>query len=168
MQVRIRLYHKNDLVQVQALNARVKPYRPEDAPRVERVKARARRAEAAGDVRWRPLPPPLPSVQEAQDRYLGLWGAVQTSPPVREQVVGMVGVDRPGQSPEMPANLSFAQEWFSRSDVTELRHLRVAPEARGQGIGTRLIQAVVEWCRSQGYHTLVCNTAAAQMPALGL
>jgi GNAT superfamily N-acetyltransferase len=64
--------------------------------------------------------------------------------------------------------LPLAQQWRKRRDVAELRHLRVAPEQRGEGVGTRLGERALEWCRNQGLHALVCNATSAQVPALGL
>ena len=38
----------------------------------------------------------------------------------------------------------------------------------GQGIGTRLAEVAIDWCRDHGVRTLVLNTTTPQKPAIGL
>ena len=37
-----------------------------------------------------------------------------------------------------------------------------------RGVGTRLTQAVIDWCRAHGFRTLVLNTTTPQKPAIAL
>jgi len=166
--VQIRPYHPDDLAQAKALDARVKPYRPEDRPEVEAMFERARQAKALGD-RWLPPSPPYPALEQVEEVYLAFWVAVL--PPDTggaSQVVGTVGVYRAGTDQEIWPDMPQAEGWRRRTDVAELRRLRVAPELRRQGIATRLNQTAIAWCREQSFRTLVVNTTAAQIPALNL
>jgi ribosomal protein S18 acetylase RimI-like enzyme len=53
-------------------------------------------------------------------------------------------------------------------DVRELISMWVAPSARRQAIGSRLIDAVAGWGRSQGASALVLDVAAHNYPAIAL
>ena len=44
----------------------------------------------------------------------------------------------------------------------------VAPEARGQGIGSALVDAVVHWARTQGMTRLLLDVADQNAPAVAL
>ena len=46
--------------------------------------------------------------------------------------------------------------------------MRVAEDMWRQGIGTRLAEVVIDWCRDHGVRTLVLNTTTPQKPAIGL
>ena len=46
--------------------------------------------------------------------------------------------------------------------------MRVAEEVWRQGIGTRLTEVAIDWCRHHGVRTLVLNTTTPQGPAIGL
>ncbi len=48
---------------------------------------------------------------------------------------------------------------IDRADQAELRMLAVAPEARGQGVATALVQACIEQARSDGKREIVLHTA---------
>ncbi len=56
----------------------------------------------------------------------------------------------------------------ARDDVAELKRLRVADDVRRRRVGTRLTQAVIDWCRAHGFRTLVLNTTTPQKPAIAL
>ena len=56
----------------------------------------------------------------------------------------------------------------ARDDVAELKRLRVADDVWRRGVGTRLTQAVIGWCRAHGFRTLVLNTTTPQKPAIAL
>lgn len=163
--IQIRAYRTEDLPQVEALEARIQPYRPEDEAEVQAMFLRARQAEQAKDVRWMPIPDSAPlSISE---EYAAFWVAEreEKSGPV---ILGIVGVQPFSAGKVIPANLPTAQDWQARGNVAELRRLRVAPEVRRQGLGTRLSQTVILWCREQGLRTLVVNTTSPQRPALQL
>jgi GNAT superfamily N-acetyltransferase len=52
-----------------------------------------------------------------------------------------------------------------RSDIAALWDIRVAPEARGQGIGGALFQAAETWSRSRGCRELIIETQNVNVPA---
>jgi len=52
-----------------------------------------------------------------------------------------------------------------RSDLAVLWDLRVAPAARGQGVGTRLMQHVEQWAQERGCRTLKIETQNINVPA---
>ncbi len=53
----------------------------------------------------------------------------------------------------------------NRDDLAALIDIRVAPEARGQGVGRALFEAVVAWVRTQGYKELWVETQDTNVPA---
>ena len=52
-----------------------------------------------------------------------------------------------------------------RSDIAALWDIRVAPEARGQGIGRALFHAVEAWGRARGCRELIIETQNINVPA---
>ena len=54
------------------------------------------------------------------------------------------------------------------ADEVELQSLAVERASRGKGIGTALLEALVEWARESGYRTLHLEVRAGNRPALGL
>ena len=66
------------------------------------------------------------------------------------------------------ADVATAREWTSSDRVAVLEQMRVDPDYYRRGIGTRLAETVIGWCRANGYRTLVLNTTSAQLPALAL
>lgn len=52
-----------------------------------------------------------------------------------------------------------------RSDLVVLWDLRVAPEARGRGVGGALFRAAVEWARARGCTQLKVETQNVNVPA---
>jgi ribosomal protein S18 acetylase RimI-like enzyme len=66
-----------------------------------------------------------------------------------DEVLGTVTVVRPGTP--------WAE--ISREGEFEFRMLAVAPEARGRGVGERLVQAVIAHAREQGAHHLVLSSS---------
>jgi len=55
-----------------------------------------------------------------------------------------------------------------REDTGYLISLWVAPEARGQGVGAALVEAVVGWTKEQGLKRLVLDVGERNTPALAL
>ena len=85
-----------------------------------------------------------------------------------ERIAGTIQVIGPTTLAEMPRDLRLGREWRLKDDVAELKRLRVADDMRRRGVGTRLTQAVIDWCRAHGFPTLVLNTTAPQKPAIAL
>jgi GNAT superfamily N-acetyltransferase len=79
----------------------------------------------------------------------------------------MVGVQAFRVGEVISSRHPLAIAWQERGGGAELRRLRVAPEARGQSLGTRLCQTVINWSRER-FSTLVVNTTTPQEPALQL
>ena len=65
----------------------------------------------------------------------------------------------------LPLDVPYVQGLRQRHDFVELRHLRVAPDVHGYGIGTQLCQMVIDWARDKGYSMLLVNTTVPQIPA---
>ena len=72
-----------------------------------------------------------------------------TSAP-RERVIGMVGVVA------------------TKTDVAEMRRLRVTPSFRRQGIAARLLQAALAHCRDQGFLKVLLDARLEQTAAVQL
>lgn len=54
------------------------------------------------------------------------------------------------------------------ADEVELQSLAVERASRGKGIGSALLEAVVEWAGESGYRTVHLEVRAGNRPALGL
>ena len=127
---------------------------------------RALRARDAGDNRWKGL-----EAMESDDLPPGRmenWVAVVPSGSGEDRVVGTVQVVSPTALSELPADHPMSRELRLRDDVAELRLMRVAEEVWRQGIGTRLTDVAIDWCRDHEVRTLVLNTTTPQKPAIGL
>ena len=68
----------------------------------------------------------------------------------RERVIGMVGVVA------------------TKTDVAEMRRLRVTPSFRRQGIAARLLQAALAHCRDQGFLKVLLDARLEQTAAVQL
>lgn len=55
-----------------------------------------------------------------------------------------------------------------RGDAGYLISMWVAPEARRQGVGSALIDVLVDWAKSQGWDRLLVDVGERNMPALAL
>jgi hypothetical protein len=120
--IEIRLYREEDYEQVQALEARIGPYRPEDQPEVEAMFERARQAEASGDPRWGPIPPPGDAHESREILPNALMGWVAVVPAQGEdQIVGIAAVRRFREKHGMTAGLSVATEWDRAGTVVSLK-----------------------------------------------
>jgi len=162
--IEIRPYRKEDLSQIDALEARVQPYRPEDQAEVAAIYSRALHAQQSNDPRWTAFPAFQKRAME--DEWDAFWVA-ERQDQNRPSLVGMVGVQAFRAGEVISARHHLVEAWQERGGIAELRRLRVAPEVRGQSLGTRLCQTVIEWSR-QRYGTLVVNTTTPQKPALQL
>jgi GNAT superfamily N-acetyltransferase len=154
----VRHYREGDRPAIQALEQRVQPYRLEDMAEVEAMHRRAARARASGDG-WIAHQPEPDTTADIPLWYAGFWVAEQGG-----TVVGMVGV----RTDFLPGVAPPRHDWHERDDIAELRRLRVAPEARRQGIGAALTNAVIDWCRANGRTTLYLHTTSPQAPARAL
>ena len=162
----VREMQPGDKPQAQALWNGVGPYRPGDEAEVEAMHQRALCARDAGDRRWK-------SFDGLESDDLGSecsvnWMAVVPSGSGEDRVVGTVQVVSPTVLPKIPAGHHMNRELRMRDDVAELRLMRVAEDMWGQGIGTRLTEVAIDWCRLHGIRVLVLNTTTPQKPAIGL
>lgn len=162
----IRKMRSFDKSQAEALWSGLSPYRPENGDEVREMYERALNAKNAGDSRWKSLkamelddlPPSCPAT----------WVAVASSGSGEERVIGTIQVVSPTALSEMPTDHPLSRQLRLRDDVAELRLMRVAEDMWRQGIGIRLSEVVIGWCRHQGIGTLVLNTTSPQKPAIGL
>ncbi|MFG0330600.1 MAG: GNAT family N-acetyltransferase [Phycisphaerales bacterium] len=97
----------------------------------------------------------IDDLERLADHYLadgersGFWLA-EASIQDRSCVVGMVGVLHRGES------------------VAEIRRLRVDPDHRMRGIGTRLMEQALSFCRDSGCLKVVLDTWIERAPAIAL
>ena len=96
------------------------------------------------------------------------WVVVVPSGTGEDRIVGTSQIVVPTALSEMPTNHPLSRELRLRNDVAELRLMRVAEAMWRQGIGTRLAEVAIDWCRHNGVRTLVLNTTTPQKPAIGL
>jgi GNAT superfamily N-acetyltransferase len=68
----------------------------------------------------------------------------------RDQIIGMIGAQKTGES------------------TAELRRLRVREGFRRAGVGTRLIEHAVDFCRQRGYLKIVLDVRIERAPALAI
>ncbi|MEX2245909.1 MAG: GNAT family N-acetyltransferase [Dehalococcoidia bacterium] len=154
----IRPYGQFDLPSVRALELRVEPYRLEDADQVTAMRERAAHARESGEG-WIPHAPEPDSTDDVARWYAAFWVAA-----TEHALIGMVGVRRSFHAGAAPPR----DVWHKRNDVAELRRLRVAPEARRQGVGAALTRGVIDWCRDDGCRALYLHTTSPQLPARAL
>ena len=162
----IRQMRPADKPQAESLWKGMSPYRPGDETEVEAMHERALRARDAGDSRWMSL-----EAMQSDDLAPSCsvdWVAVVPSGTGEERVVGTVQVVSSTALSEMPTDHPLSRELRLRDDVAELRLMRVAEDMWRQGIGTRLAEAAIDWCRHHEIRTLVLNTTTPQKPAIGL
>jgi len=164
--IQIRPACWEDRSPVEALEARIKPYRPEEELQLEPMYARALIAERLNDPHWLPLPvsaPRLaPSKTDSFPEMDVLWVAI---PEEGDSLLGIVGVPTFRYGEVIGLSHPLGQEWEDCSSIVELRRLRVAPEWRRQGLGRQLCERVITWSIEHGYKILVVNTTTPQLPA---
>ena len=156
----------DDQPQAEALWKGLSPYPPGDEAEVEAMYERALRARDAGDSRWKSL-----KAMESDDLAPVCSENCVTAVPSgrgEDRIVGTVQVVSPTALSEMPTDHPLSRELRLRDDVAELRLMRVAEDMWRQGIGTRLAEVAIDWCRDRGDRTLVLNTTTPQKPAFGL
>lgn len=64
------------------------------------------------------------------------------------EIIGMVGVQRHDEN------------------VAEIRRLRVHPEYRRHGVGTRLMETAIQFCRDRSYLKVILDTRVEREPAI--
>jgi ribosomal protein S18 acetylase RimI-like enzyme len=154
----IRTFRDADLPAVRALEKRVGPYRSQDFAEVQAMRNRAALARDNGDG-WTPHAPEPDTTDDVSRWYAAFWVAT-----AGDNLIGMVGVRRSFHEGAAPPRDS----WHTQDDIAELRRLRVAPEARRQGVGAALTRAVIDWCRNERCRALYLHTTSPQYPARAL
>ena len=162
--VRIRAMRPSDEPQAEALWKGIRTYRPGDE--AEAMYETARKSRDAGDKRWKALDTSAPD-DPIQDSSAS-WVAAVPSESGEERIVGTAQVIGPTTLAAMPPGLPLRRKWRLRNNVAELKRLRVADDMWRRGVGTRLTQAVIDWCRVHRFRTLVLNTTTPQKPAIAL
>jgi ribosomal protein S18 acetylase RimI-like enzyme len=66
------------------------------------------------------------------------------------RVIGMIGVQKTSR------------------DIAEIRRLRVDDRYRRRGVGTRLMETAIQFCRSKGYLKVVLDVQVDRAPAIAL
>jgi GNAT superfamily N-acetyltransferase len=99
-------------------------------------------------------------LERLEEAYLAVWVAVLATDGT-ERVIGMVGVTPAGA--EIPTSVLR-----DRTDVVQLRRMRVVPECQRRGIGRQLTEAVIAWATAQGAPALILETTAQQRAARAL
>ena len=127
--------------------------------------ARSEAAEAAGDPLWVGNVWDGLTVEGEIERSLAFW--VAADPVGSGELVGTVGVQPPGDRGDVPGPLAAEHGWLD-ADVIELVRLRVDRSRHRRGIGAALSNVAIHWAREEGYHRVLLNTSATQLPAQGL
>jgi ribosomal-protein-alanine acetyltransferase len=156
----VRLLRKADLPRVLAIEAEANPmpwregdFLPFVAPAPEASHpAAGAGGPAAGAERWRGGALKVAWVYE--DKGGGKDGAEG-------------GDDGGGRGARAGETLGFACA-SAVADEVELQSLAVERGSRGRGIGSALLEALVEWARESGFRTLHLEVRAGNRPALGL
>lgn len=135
----------------------IRPYLPADRAGVRSLHDRTPPAGSGAADGPQPWPPDLDRIPES---YLAFWVAVE-SDGEREKVVGMVGAAAP--DPGLPAPVLRG-----RTNLVQLKRMRVAPQRQRRGSGARLTEAVVAWVRARGAEAVILETTARQAAAVAL
>jgi len=65
-------------------------------------------------------------------------------------IIGMIGVQR------------------TSDDSADVRRLRVLPQYRRRGVGSRLLETAIDFCREQGYLKVVLDVRVERAPAVAM
>lgn len=68
----------------------------------------------------------------------------------RDQIIGMIGVQK------------------TADNMAEVRRLRVAKDYRRRGVGTKLMERALEFCRRHGYLKIILDVRIERGPAIAL
>lgn len=141
----------------------IRPYEPVDQTGVWALHDRTPPSGSlAGELpqRW---PDDLDRIPEL---FRAFW-VVTTERDGRQEIIGMVGVKTvDDEAPDVPAHL-FAGEG-DRARTIRLLRMRIAPEWQRRGIGSGLVETVVDWARESGYRSVILETTVQQEPAIAL
>ncbi len=80
-----------------------------------------------------------------EDGGSGFWVAMLDG-----AVIGMIGVQR------------------TSDDSADVRRLRVRPEYRRRGVGSRLLETAIDFCRDRGYLKVVLDVRVERAPAIAM
>ena len=158
----IREMRPDDEPQAEALWKGMSPYRPGDEPEVEAMYERALHARDAGDSRWKSL-----EAMQSDDlppSYMANWVAAVPSGSGEDRIVCTVQIVSSTALSELPTDHPLSRELRLQNDVAELRLMRVAEDMWRQGIGTRLAEVAINWCRHRGIRTLVLTQPPHRNP----
>ncbi|MEZ6002688.1 MAG: GNAT family N-acetyltransferase [Planctomycetota bacterium] len=72
------------------------------------------------------------------------------------------------RGPEGDVGLSVGAPYRGREGCAGLFGMWVAPEARGRGVGKRLVQSVIDWARTQGYERILLDVGDENQAAIAL
>ncbi|MEL6478414.1 MAG: GNAT family N-acetyltransferase [Pseudomonadota bacterium] len=64
--------------------------------------------------------------------------------------------------------MARGEAWHGLPGRVGLFGMWVAPEARGKGIGKRLVLGIIAWARDEGFETLALDVADTNAPAIAL
>lgn len=138
----------------------IRRYEPGDLPGVRAVHDLTPPAGSlAGELpqRW---PDDLDRIPEL---FRAFWVVATASSGGRE-IIGMVGVK--AVEAEVPGALCPGQ--IDRVGTIRLLRMRIAPEWQRQGIGSALVETVVDWAREAGFRAVILETTVQQEPAVAL
>ena len=138
----------------------IRPYEPVDLAGVRALHDRTPPSgRLAGELpqRW---PDDLDRIPEL---FRAFW-VVTTQRDGRQEIIGMAGVE--AVDDEVPLDL-FPGEG-DRARTIRLLRMRIAPEWQRRGIGSGLVETVVDWARASGYRSVILETTIQQEPAIAL
>ncbi len=111
-------------------------------------------------------------------RLASLWESPQAFSSTYQQIVSLPSEAWPEQLRNLPTFIAVQDGQDAgviratinpgHPDIAYLISMWVAPEARGQGIGEALIEAVADWARSQGLKQLALDVSDDNEPAIVL
>jgi GNAT superfamily N-acetyltransferase len=136
----------------------IRPYRDSD---YEQFRWLRTRTPPAGRVQRQPEPwhEELDRVDEV---FIGVWVAVEDDGELAS-VVGSACLELVGAVPVGPPVPDFIDIVGATG---RLHEMRVAPERQRRGIGTLLMDAVIEWASAQGHAGMILETTPQQEAAV--
>lgn len=136
----------------------VRPYRDSD---YEQFRWLYERTPPAGQVAREPQPW-SEHLDALGDLFVESWVAVEDDGE-QQSIVGSACLELVGEESLGPPVPEFID---AVGTTGRLHEMRVAPERQRRGIGKLLMDAVVEWCREQGYEGLILETTPQQEAAV--